>query len=227
MNSNELKAEYYLFKKVDFGRVYVFVDFGNVRPWAKELWPEENKFRISQELDIIKLAEIINWIFPVKKLFYYGRYTENINFPKDHENNKKYRASIFRLDKARKSGFEVKTKDIKMIPHYDESGVFLNKMPKCNFDVEITMDMITKTEKYDTVMLFSGDSDFGGLLNYLKSKGKRVIVVCTRNRMSKELQAVADIFIPAETLSNFLRLNNSRIKNTPLTRRCEYDPSIV
>jgi len=212
MNSNELKAEYYLFKKADFGRVYVFVDFGNVRPWAKELWPEENKFRISQELDIIKLAEIINWIFPVKKLFYYGRYTENINFPKDHENNKKYRASIFRLDKARKSGFEVKTKDIKMIPHYDESGVFLNKMPKCNFDVEITMDMITKAEKYDTVMLFSGDSDFGGLLNYLKSKGKRVVVVCTRNRMSKELQAVADIFIPAETLSNFLRLNSPRIK---------------
>lgn len=212
MNFTELKAEYYLFKKADFGRVYVFVDFGNVRPWAKELWPEENRFRISQEVDIAKLAEIINWVTPIKRLFYYGRYTENINFSKEHENNKKYRASMFRLDKARKSGFEVKTKDIKMIPHYDESGVFLNKVPKCNFDVEITMDMITKSEKYDTVMLFSGDSDFGGLLSYLKSKGKKVIVVCTRNRMSKELQAVADVFIPAETLNSFLKLENPGIK---------------
>ncbi|HPT08708.1 MAG TPA: NYN domain-containing protein [bacterium] len=212
MNLVELKAEHYLFKKVDFGRVYVFVDFGNVRPWAKELWPEENKFRISQEIDIVKLAEIINWIFPIKKLFYYGRYLENTNFPKEHDNNKKHRASMFRLDKARKNGFEVKTKDIKMIPHYDESGIFLNKVPKCNFDVEITMDMITKSEKYDTVMLFSGDSDFGGLLSYLKSKGKKVVVVCTRNRMSKELQSVANVFVPAETLSGFLKLENSVIK---------------
>jgi len=212
MNLVELKAEYYLFKKADFGRVYVFVDFGNVRPWAKELWPEENKYRISKKVDIAKLAEIINWIFPIKRLFYYGRYLENINYPKEHENNKKYRASMFRLDKARKNGFEVKTKDIKMIPHYDESGVFLNKVPKCNFDVEITMDMITKSEKYDTVMLFSGDSDFGGLLRYLKSKGKKVVVVCTRNRMSKELQVVADVFVPAETLGIFLKLENSGIK---------------
>jgi uncharacterized LabA/DUF88 family protein len=96
-------------------------------------------------------------------------------------------------------------KEIKMIPHYDDSGKFINKLPKCNFDVEITMDMITKAEKYDTIMLFSGDSDFGGLLEYLKSKGKKVVVVCTRSRMSAELQKVADVFVPAETLANFLK----------------------
>jgi len=206
MNLNEFQAEYYLFKKSDFGRVYAFVDFGNVRPWAKELWPEENKFRISREVDIRKLAELINLIMPIKKLFYYGRYSENSNFPSSHENNKKYRASIFRLDKARKSGFEVKTKDIKMIPHYDDSGVFIGKIPKCNFDVEITMDIITRIEKYDSVVLFSGDSDFGALLSHIKSKGKKVVVVCTRSRMSKELQLVADIFIPAETLGKFLKM---------------------
>lgn len=204
MNFDELKAEYYFFNKADFGRVYAFIDFGNVRPWAKELWLEENKFRICQEIDIVRLAGIINWVSPVKKLFYYGHYSKNENFPEKHENNNKYRVSAFRLDKARKSGFEVKTKNIKMIPHYDDSGKFINKLPKCNFDVEITMDMIIKAEKYDTIMLFSGDSDFGELLDYLKSKGKKVVVICTRSRMSAELQKVADIFIPAETLANFL-----------------------
>lgn len=124
MDFNNFKGEYYFFKKIDYGRVYVFVDFGNVRPWAKDLWPEENKFRICQEIDIVKLAEIINWISPVKKIFYYGHYLRNDNFPENHKNNNKYRSSIFRLDRAKKSGFEVKTKEIKMIPHYDDSGVF-------------------------------------------------------------------------------------------------------
>ena len=146
--------------------------------------------------------------------------------PDDHENNKKHRRSTFRLSKARKNGFEVRTKDIKMIPHYDDFGKFLNKIPKCNFDVEITMDMIIKADKYDSIFLLSGDSDFGGLLSYLKDKGKKIIVLCTRNRMSKELQEVADVFIPVENLSPFL-LFESENKNTPLARRCEYDPSIV
>ena len=64
--------------------------------------------------------------------------------------------------------------------------------------------MLQKIEKYDTVMIFSGDSDFGGLLGYLKSKGKKVIVVCTRNRMSSELEKVASRFVGGESLKDFL-----------------------
>jgi uncharacterized LabA/DUF88 family protein len=209
MDLTGLKGKFYFFDKSKYGRIYVFVDFGNVRPWAKEFWGKENKLKIYQEVDIAKLAEVINWIFPIKKLFYYGHYLKNENFSEEHKNNNKYRLSIFRLNKARKSGFEVKTKEIKMISHFNESGAFLEKTLKCNFDVEITMDMIIKAEKYDSIMLFSGDSDFGGLLSYLKSKGKKIIVVCTRNRMSEELRIVADIFIPAETLKRFLKLENN------------------
>jgi uncharacterized LabA/DUF88 family protein len=204
MNIKDLKGQYYFFKKSDYGRVYVFVDFGNVRPWAKELWPEENKERIVKEIDIAKLAEVINWILPVKKIFYYGRFVQNISKPNDHIENKKFRDSIYRLEKARKCGFIVVDKEIKMIPHYDNYGKFVNTIPKCNFDVEITMDMITKVENYDTAVLFSGDSDFSGLLEYLKNRSKKVIVVSTRKRMSKELQKVADVYVPAETLAKFL-----------------------
>ena len=67
---------------------------------------------------------------------------------------------------------------------------------------------------YDTAMLFSGDSDFGGLLKYLKSCGKKIVIVCTRNRMSRELEEVANKFIPAETLGGFLRYGVSK-NNTP------------
>ena len=45
---------------------------------------------------------------------------------------------------------------------------------------EIAMDLLSKIKNYDTVMLFSGDSDFGGLMDYLKNNGEKIIVVCTR-----------------------------------------------
>ena len=106
-----------------------------------------------------------------------------------------------------------------MIPHYDEEGKFLGKTPKCNFDVEIALDVMKKIEQYDTVMLFSGDSDFGKLLSYLKSKGKKIIVVSTRNRMSIELERVADKFIPAETMKSLLRYDNKN--NTPPPKGAE------
>jgi uncharacterized protein (TIGR00288 family) len=109
------------------------------------------------------------------------------------------------------AGFSVRSKEVKMIPHHDDDGVFLGKIPKCNFDVEITLDAMSKIEKYDTIVLFSGDSDFGRLLSYLKSKGKKAIVISTRSRMSIELERVADKFIPAETIKGLLRYDN---KNT-------------
>ncbi len=212
MDITTFKSKYYLFDPKDFGNIFIFIDFGNVRPWAKDFWPEENKFRFCKEIDIAKLADVCNWVNPKKRLFYYGHFLKRLDLPEENRENIKSRNSIFRIDKAKKFGFQVKTKEIKMIPRYDEEGKFIGKTPKCNFDVEITMDMLIKIRKYDTVMLFSGDSDFGGLLSYLKEKGKKIIVICTRNRMSKELEVVADKFIPAETLKDFLYYTKN---NTP------------
>ena len=211
MDIESFKGNYYLFNPDDFGNIYIFVDFGNVRPWAKDFWPEENKKLYNNEIDITKLADVCSWVKPKKKFFYYGHFKSRPDLPKEHPENIKSRNSIFRLDKARRCGFLVKTKEIKMIPHHDEDGVFIRKAPKCNFDVEITMDLLTKINKYDTVVLFSGDSDFSGLLNYLKNRDKKIVVVCSRARMSRELQEVANKFIPAESLKEFLLY----IKNTP------------
>lgn len=204
MDLHDFKRNYYLFDPEGYGRIFVFVDFGNVRPWAKDFWPEENKYRICVEIDIEKLAEMCNLVAPQKKFFYYGHFPKFDDLPEEHEKNEKYRKSIFRLDKASKCGFTTRTKDIKMIPEYDETGKFLGKHPKCNFDVEIAMDTITKINQYDTVVLLSGDSDFGRLLGYLKSKRKKIIIISTRNRMSTELEKVADKFIPAEKFKNSL-----------------------
>lgn len=213
MDIEEFKINYYFFNLDEYKNIYVFIDFSNVRHWAKEFWPEENKYRLCCEIDIKKLSDVCRWVNAKRKFFYYGYFPKAGELDDSHELNIKHRKSIFRIDKAEKSGFTPRTKEIKMIPHYDDEGKFLGKLPKCNFDVEITMDMLTKIWKYDTVMLFSGDSDFGGLLSYLKNKGKKIVVVCARNYMSTELENVADKFIPAETLKEFLKYDNKN--NTP------------
>ena len=93
MDLESFKGKCYLFDPKQFSNVFVFVDFGNVRPWAKDLWPEENKFRFCKEIDIEKLAGVCNWINPVKKLFYYGHYAERVELPMDHRENIKSRNS--------------------------------------------------------------------------------------------------------------------------------------
>ncbi len=78
------------------------------------------------------------------------------------------------------------------------------------------MDMLQKIEKYDTVFLWSGDSDFHLLLQYLKSKGKKVITICARDFVSEELNNFSDLFIPADALKD--NLEYMRTKTNPPRR---------
>lgn len=208
MNLDELKSQHiketYLFDPSDFGRIYAFVDFSNVRNWAKCFWPVENKEYLRKEIDIKKLANVIEMVTPVKKFFYYGHYKEHPELPNDHESNKKYKQSIFRIDKARKSGFKVRTKDIKEISDFNDEGRWIGKINKCNFDIEMTMDILQKIEKYDTALLFSGDSDFHILLSHLRSKKKKVVTICARDFVSKELHDNSDLYIPADPFKDHL-----------------------
>lgn len=208
MDFSELKDEYfqgaYLFDPKEYGRIFAFVDFANVRNWAKAFWKTENKEYLKKEIDIEKICKLINYVKASKKYFYYGHYKEHIDLPEEHTLNLKYRQSIFRIDKARKCGFKVRTKDIKEISNYDEDGKFLGKINKCNFDVEMTMDIIQQMEKYDTIFLWSGDSDFHTLMQYLKSKKKKVVVICTRDFVSGELKMNCDKYIPADSLKDHL-----------------------
>jgi len=44
-----------------------------------------------------------------------------------------------------------------------------------------------KINQFDTLVLFSGDSDFEYLIKLLKSKNKRVIVISSRYHIAREL----------------------------------------
>lgn len=70
-------------------------------------------------------------------------------------------------------------------------------------------------EKFDTFCLFSGDSDFTYLAQYLKRKGKKIIVIAS-GQVFHTLKDLADLYINAQTIKRDI----ASIKETaPLAER--------
>jgi uncharacterized LabA/DUF88 family protein len=61
------------------------------------------------------------------------------------------------------------------------------------------VDAVKMMGHYDTFCIFSGDSDFIYLNNFLKQKGKRVIIV-KGGYITSELRKTADIVINAQQI---------------------------
>ena len=86
------------------------------------------------------------------------------------------------LDMLDINGYILRTKAIKKIRISNNR----NKH-KGNLDIELAFEMSDLSDSYDTAILMSGDSDFSVPIDRIKRKGKRVIVMSTRGRISREL----------------------------------------
>jgi len=58
--------------------------------------------------------------------------------------------------------------------------------------------------KFDTLVLFSGDSDFDYLVKNLRNKGKKVIVVSTKYHIAKELITSGNKYVDLKKLKVFI-----------------------
>ncbi|MEX1255798.1 MAG: NYN domain-containing protein [Dehalococcoidia bacterium] len=83
-------------------------------------------------------------------------------------------------------GYRIVTKPLK---RYADGSM------KANFDVELAMDVLTMSDRLDTVTLVSGDGDFRRLVELVESKGVRVEVVAFSQSTAAELRALADEYI--------------------------------
>jgi uncharacterized LabA/DUF88 family protein len=59
-------------------------------------------------------------------------------------------------------------------------------------DVELTIDAIHNKDKYDEAVLFTGDSDFLELVNYLRRRKKKIYIYSSKNNISQELRTGSD-----------------------------------
>ncbi len=143
------------------GRIAVFIDAANVIYSCKSLgWH-------------IKYERLRNYFKSHGKLvgisFYYAEREENIH-------DTKLFGALTNL------GFFVRSRRVKIFKNAD--GTI---QVKGNVDGELIVDMIKSKDDYDTAFLLSGDSDFSYAADFLKTSGKKVFVVSTRNHVSREL----------------------------------------
>ena len=105
------------------------------------------------------------------------------------------------LDMLEINGYIVRTKEVKRIRV--TKGVY---EWKGDFDVELTMDAMDNIQEFDTVVLLSGDSDFAPIINRMKEIGKKVIVMSSKNHVSRELIKLSDKYINLKKLRDKIEL---------------------
>lgn len=200
MDQNQYILENLGIDKTKFGKIYSFVDFGNVNYWFEKYDRNFNNEIIKKGgkliVDIEKLGNFVD-LFSDKKFFYYGFDPARLS-------------SLHIKHKAEKQArFKVISKEIQHIKHYiklndnfnadylrkDRGGNYV-MIPKCNFDVELTIDAVRFLNEYNCFVLFSSDSDFASLLGYLKKKGKKVILIYS-GHTSKHVLQQSDLQINA------------------------------
>ncbi|MGE3278562.1 MAG: NYN domain-containing protein [Candidatus Altimarinota bacterium] len=191
------------------GRIVTFVDFGNVNKWfSEDVWRPDGTLMSENEQLMINIENLSSFIdqFSSKKFFYYGI---------DPSNPGSLHIKVL----AERFGFRYVTKTIQWIKHHlpleekdayqtvykkgigrDDKGIYIN-IPKCNFDVELCLDAMRLIDEYDTICLFSSDSDFHLLLKYLRKMGKKVILI-KGGHISSHLKSCADILINAQRIKS-------------------------
>lgn len=168
--------------------VYVFIDASNL--WAAQ----KVKGRM---LDFEKLKNFLKTTYGSEeiKMFYYTAYPAEGT--RDYDLGGKHKFLTY-LKKG--LGFMVRKKVLKRISVHTETGDSVEE--KGNMDVEMTIDALHHLNKYDTAVLFSGDSDFLALVSYLKRGGKKVYIYSSRNNVSEELRTGANGYTDVLTITD-------------------------
>ncbi len=184
--------------------VFAYLDLTNMFHWQDVLgW----KFRIE---DVIGQLFSFPNIKEVK--VYYGQNEKDLKNSEAFHNRIKKSGAILKtkpmkfLEKNINEGmffqrrtltlFEgsVKSKISELVEELHKTGIVIEE-PKCNFDVEMAMDILDDAEKVTAIMLFSGDSDLFSPLERLKVKGKKIGIVGVRGKVSHELHQVKDKYM--------------------------------
>lgn len=139
-----------------------FIEYKNFRPYFKEIFSTE-----------------------AVEVFYYDAYPKEGT--RNYDLGGKHRFYTY-LKKG--LGFTVRKKELKRISVVTFGGEVV--IEKGNMDVELVIDAMHYSDKYDIAVLFTGDADFLALINYLRSRGKKVFVYSTRDNISYELRTSAD-----------------------------------
>lgn len=193
----------------EYGRIFTFIDFGNVNNWFRDDRhnSDDTLLGASEQLviDLEKLKEFL-YVFSSDIRFYYGHEPTN-------------QGSMSFLYKTRSVFGKARTftKPVQWVRHHvtdeemgtntrslfsDKDGLYV-RLPKCNFDVELSVDAVKLIEKYDTFCLLSSDADFAYLNTHIRSKNKKIILI-KGGHITHQLKQSANLCINAQAIKKHI-----------------------
>jgi uncharacterized LabA/DUF88 family protein len=180
-----------LLKRAVKGTILVLIDAANLERSVKEMgWQTSPSVATNQRysVDYKKLKEFFTVLGVHKKIRYYTA----------HFGTKTHQRFCYFLE--RELLFRIILKPLKRFYDHTTSKMLL----KANFDVEIAVDAMTLYPDFDTLILFSGDSDFECLIKRLRSKGKTVIGFSYKNNIARELPTALSYYFDISCFSDEL-----------------------
>lgn len=192
-----------------FPRILAFIDFANVDHWFDDdqydldgkALPTDQRIAI----DLQKLKEFLD-CFCDDVRFYYGHDPSNSGSMAFNRASKyifgKHRVFTKRIQQVRHDLTPTDSVSNTRLIHSDDQGNFV-LIPKCNFDVEMSVDAVRLADNYDTICLLSSDADFAALIRYLKKLGKKVILI-KGGRIDASLGKLLDLKINASQIKSHI-----------------------
>lgn len=187
----------------------MYIDYANVRPWSNKLgW----------HIDIKRLKQFLDSFDTIDAISFYNGYLEGDEQSEKEIKEIENRKYIVRTKPVKILRFSIDASsipsdstallkqfirrallrryEIGTIEYLNERFKEMNKKGelyiedrKCNFDVEIGVDMLLDRERNGTenFVLWSGDSDFADPIRKLLEAGKKVVLFATAGRIASEL----------------------------------------
>ncbi|MCB9805649.1 NYN domain-containing protein [Candidatus Nomurabacteria bacterium] len=193
----------------EFANIFSFIDFGNVNNWFEEDRQDYDNNQLDDNQKIVINLEGLKRfadIFSSKVRNYYGYDPNNLGSKRyTYVNAKIFGKRNFITKKLQKIKHYPESEDLSLFDelHTDKKGKKYIEIRKSNFDVEMSVDAIKMLKHYDTFCLFSGDSDFTYLNNFLKKAGKRIILIKAGN-ITSYLRKTADLIINAQRIKKHI-----------------------
>jgi uncharacterized LabA/DUF88 family protein len=214
------------------GSVMMYVDYANVRPWSNKLeW----------HIDLKRLKQFLDSFDNIKAVNFYNGYIEGDEKSRKEIEFLENRKYVVRTKPVKTMSFSVDASSIasdstalldqfirrSLLREYEintieylnnrfkdmnKKGKYYIEDRKCNFDVEIGVDMLMDFERdnIETFVLWSGDSDFSDPVEKLLEAGKNVLLFATARRVSKELSNLREsglIIFDIKKIRNFICWN--------------------
>jgi len=193
----------------------IYIDYANVRPWSTKLgW----------HIDLKRLKQFLNSFKAVEAVSFYGGYVEDDERSEEEIKEVENLKYIVRTKPVKILRFSIDASsipadstallkpfirrallrkyEISTIEYLNERFTDMNKKDeyciedrKCNFDVEIGIDMLIDSERNNTVVfvLWSGDSDFADPVKKLLEAGRKVVLCATAGKIASELNELKKI----------------------------------